>query len=191
MLDGGFRFAQPTLRIFAARHDDVRNRSRDAPLRPSLANHDAKKGSPPLPQKRERSAERRIVQPMSADRRQVYTADKCTQSAYKTCLRNLSATRLRNLFAEARPPFGAHACGTRHRLLPRWLSPRTGFPEDSSSQVFCPLASSLRLSTLRADRSLCRPTGDPGPPGCGLAIPRAGTAPRSAFQACLPERRPR
>ncbi len=145
----------------------------------------------PLPQKRERSAERRIVQPMSADRRQVYTADKCTQSAYKTCLRNLSATRLRNLFAEARPPFGAHACGTRHRLLPRWLSPRTGFPEDSSSQVFCPLASSLRLSTLRADRSLCRPTGDPGPPGCGLAIPRAGTAPRSAFQACVPERRPR
>ncbi len=145
----------------------------------------------PLPQKRERSAERRIVQPMSADRRQVYTADKCTQSAYKTCLRNLSATRLRNLFAEARPPFGAHACGTRHRLLPRWLSPRTGFPEDSSSQVFCPLASSLRLSTLRADRSFCRSTGAPEPPGCGLAIPPAGTAPRSAFQACVPERRPR
>jgi hypothetical protein len=81
--------------------------------------------------------------------------------------------------------------GTHHRLLPRWFSPRTGFPEDSSSQVFCPLASSPQLSTLRADRSFCRPTGDPGPPGCGLAIPPAGTAPRSAFQACLPERRPR
>jgi len=26
------------------------------------------------------------------------------------------------------PPFGAHACGTHHRLLPRWLSSRTGFP---------------------------------------------------------------
>jgi len=26
------------------------------------------------------------------------------------------------------PPFGAHACGTRHRLLPRWLGSRTGFP---------------------------------------------------------------
>ena len=53
--------------------------------------------------------------------------------------------------------------------------------------MFCPLASSPRLSTLRADRSFCRPTGAPGPPGCGLAIPPAGTAPRSAFQACLPE----
>jgi hypothetical protein len=71
--------------------------------------------------------------------------------------------------------------GTRHRLLPRWLSPRTGFPDVSNSRVFCPLASSRRLSTLRADRSFCRPTGDPGPPGCGVAIPPAGTAPRSAF----------
>jgi hypothetical protein len=39
----------------------------------------------------------------------------------------------------ARPPFGAHACGTRQRLLSRWLSPRTGFPEDGPSLGFCPL----------------------------------------------------
>ena len=38
--------------------------------------------------------------------------------------------------------------------------------------------SCLRLSTLRADRSFCRSTGDPEPPGSGLAYPRAGTAPR-------------
>jgi hypothetical protein len=42
----------------------------------------------------------------------------------------------------------------------------------------------LQLSTLRADRSFCRSTGDPGPPGSGWHIRRAGTAPRSAFQAC-------
>jgi hypothetical protein len=35
-----------------------------------------------------------------------------------------------------------------------------------------------RLSTLRADRSLCRSTGDPKPPGSGWQNPRAGTAPR-------------
>ena len=103
------------------------------------------------------------------------------------------------------PPFGAHACGTHHRLLPRWLSSRTGFPAafgakcraHSAVRVVSPAAPNNqsnerepRLSTLRADRSLCRSTGDPKPPGCGLAIPPAGTAPRSAVTACRPERRP-
>src|SRR5262249_50512737 len=37
---------------------------------------------------------------------------------------------------EARPPFGAHAGGTRHRLSPRWLSPRTGFPQDAAFGCF-------------------------------------------------------
>jgi hypothetical protein len=53
--------------------------------------------------KGKRSAERRIVLPMSASS----AAARCDGST---------------------PPFGAHARGTRHRLLPRWLSPRTGFP---------------------------------------------------------------
>jgi hypothetical protein len=58
--------------------------------------------------------------------------------------------------------------GTRHRLLPRWLSPRTGFPQGTARKVFCPLAAvRLELSTLRADRSFCRPTGAPEPPGSG------------------------
>ena len=34
------------------------------------------------------------------------------------------------------PPFGAHACGTRHRLLPRWLSSRTGFPAAAANRCF-------------------------------------------------------
>ena len=69
--------------------------------------------------------------------------------------------------------------GTRHWLLPRWLSPRTGFPEVSSSQVFCPPASSPRLSTLRADRSFCRPTGAPEPPGSGSHPSARGDRTRS------------
>jgi hypothetical protein len=95
-----------------------------------------------FPEKGKRSAERRIVLPMSA----------------------ISAACA--LFS-TRPPFGAHASGTRHRLLPRWLSSRTGFPAgccetavSSASPAKVP-----RLSTLRADRSLCRSTGDPKPPG--------------------------
>jgi hypothetical protein len=62
----------------------------------------------------------------------------------------------------------------------RWLSPRTGFPAAFANGGFARFALRTlpRLSTLRADRSLCRSTGDPGPPGCGLAIPRAGTASR-------------
>ena len=78
-----------------------------------------------------------------------------------------SSAAARNLFA--RPPFGAHARGTRHRLLPRWLSPRTGFPATLAAGVLPASPKMPRLSTLRADRSLCRSTGDPGPPGCGLA----------------------
>jgi hypothetical protein len=36
-------------------------------------------------------------------------------------LRHLSAPRLRVL-SVTHPPLGAHACGTRHRLSPRWLN---------------------------------------------------------------------
>ena len=48
------------------------------------------------------------------------------------------------------------------------------------AQVFCPrgllfLAKQCRrLSTLRTDRSLCRSTGDPKPPGCGAASSARG-----------------
>ena len=112
---------------------------------------------------------------------------RATQTSLRS-RRNLSATRLRILMRCARLP--ALHRGTRHRLLPRWLSPRTGFPDVSGSRVFCPLPSSRRLSALRADRSFCRSTGAPEPPECGLAIPPAGTASRSAFQACRPDKRP-
>ena len=69
---------------------------------------------------------------------------------------------------------------------PDGSAPEPGFLKESSiSQVFCPLASSPQLSTLRADRSFCRSTGDPGPPGSGWHI--RARAPRLAplFQACL------
>jgi hypothetical protein len=136
-----------------------------ARLRPSLADHDNAEGDS-LP-KRERSAERRmstIAAPSAAAR--------------------FSRTR------RARPSaltLAALATG----YYPDGSAPEPGFPQTSLTGVLPARPSCLRLSTLRADRSFCRPTGDPGPPGSGSANPRAGTAPRSAFQACLPERRPR
>ena len=112
-----------------------------------------------------RSAERRMPS-MSADRRQV-----------RANLRYSSATRLRAL-SGARPPFGAHACGTRHRLSPRWLSPGTGFPEDRLRECF---ARSALLSSVK--HAPCRPVllpVDRGPRAARerMAYPRAGTAPR-------------
>jgi hypothetical protein len=42
------------------------------------------------------------------------------------------------------------------------------------ARVFARFAKPPRLSTLRADRSLCRSTGDPKPPGCGAASSARG-----------------
>ena len=102
------------------------------------------------------------------------------------CPTNVRVKRgVRTVFFQSRPPFGAHACGTRHRLLPRWLSSRTGFPAAAARRRFSRFANTKkrrcrRLSTLRADRSLCRSTGDPKPPGSGSdKLSRAGTASRS------------
>jgi hypothetical protein len=43
--------------------------------------------------------------------------------------------------------------GTHHRLSPRWLCSRTGFPQSAAPAVFCRFAERRpELSTLRADR---------------------------------------
>ncbi len=73
---------------------------------------------------------------------------------------------------------------------PDGSAPEPGFPTSQARRCFARSHSSRRLSTLRADRSFCRSTGAPEPPECGLAIPPAGTATRSAFQACRPDKRP-
>jgi hypothetical protein len=61
---------------------------------------------------------------------------------------------------------------------PDGSAPEPGFPKTDFASVLPAWPCCLRLSTLRADRSFCRSTGDPEPPGSGLAYPRAGTAPR-------------
>ena len=111
---------------------------------------------------------------MSADRSEV-----------NANVRPSSATRLR-VASQRRARLSAltlAALATGY--YPDGSAPEPGFPQTSRTGVLPAWPFCLRLSTLRADRSFCRPTGDPEPPGSGLAIPRAGTAPRSAVQACL------
>ena len=130
-----------------------RNHSRGASLRPRLAHHAATKRKATklcLPPKRE------------AERRKAH------------CPTNVRVKRGCALLCGGAPPFGAHACGTRHRLLPRWLSSRTGFPAALTDRCLARFAKPPRFSTLRADRSLCRSTGDPKPPGCGAASSARG-----------------
>jgi hypothetical protein len=134
------------------RQRDRQNRSRGASSAPEACSTPPQSEKPrsfASRQRGKRSAERRIVQPMSASS----AAARCSGGA---------------------PPFGAHACGTRHRLLPRWLSSRTGFPAASADGCLARFAKPPRLSTLRADRSLCRSTGDPKPPECGAASSARG-----------------
>jgi hypothetical protein len=105
-----------------------------------------------LPNRRgKRSAERRIVQPMSAS----------------------SAAARRPLFRE-----GGHARLSALTLAafaisfnPDGSAPEPGFPQASADRCFACFAEKAcpRLSTLRADRSFCRSTGDPEPPECGSA----------------------
>ena len=56
-------------------------------------------------------------------------------------------------------------------FYPDGSAPEPGFPRRRLTGVLpaSPTEKMPRLSTLRADRSLCRSTGDPKPPGSGLA----------------------
>jgi hypothetical protein len=91
------------------------------------------------------------------------------------------------------PPFGAHACGTRHRLLPRWLSSRTGFPAASADGSFARFAEKL-AAVKHAPRGPVLMPVDRGPKAARERIGRKIRArgPHLAFavSVCRPERRP-
>ena len=124
-----------------------------AQSRPSFVHHHHAKEKFAPKQKGRRSAERRMPTMSAQQRRMSPSAD-----AFRAAARH----------SRGRARLPALHRGTRQRLSPRWLSPRTGFPQSTAKRVFCPLAAQrFELSTLRADRSFCRPTGDPGPPGSG------------------------
>ena len=142
------------------------NHSRGASLRPRLAHHAATKRKATklcLPPKRE------------AERRKAH------------CPTNVRVKRGCALLCGGAPPFGAHACGTRHRLLPRWLSSRTGFPAALTGGCL-PAAPNAAVK-----HAPCGPVLVPVDRGSEAARVRSGIlrprAPRLArvLAACLPE----
>jgi hypothetical protein len=104
---------------------------------------------------------------MSADRRQV-----------NANLRPSSATRLRASSQRRARLSALTLAALATGYYPDGSAPEPGFPPTSRAGVLPAWPFCRRLSTLRADRSFCRSTGDPEPPGSGLAYPPAGTAPR-------------
>ena len=107
-----------------------------------------------------RSAERRMPI-MSALRKQVYAV--CATHLLRGCAP----------LSGARPPFGAHACGTRHRLSPRWLSSRTGFPQGTAFRSF---ARSPHAPCVK--HAPCGPVFLPVDRGPGAARVRMGNSAR-------------
>jgi hypothetical protein len=144
------------------------NRSRDALTRPSSAHHDDAKGKL-ASRHRNREAERRKAH-----------ANHVRASAR---LRGLCGRRARlSALTLAALATGYHPDGS---------APEPGFRDAAAARCFAGKPRRcVALSTLRADRSLCRSTGDPEPPGSGWQIRRAGTAARSASTACLSGKAP-
>src|ERR1700722_9650088 len=111
----------------------------------------------------------------------------------QTSLRNSS---VRGSVPCGTPPFGAHACGTRHRLLPRWLSSRTGFPAAAANGCFSRFANQKNRHAA-VKHAPCGPVLVPVDRGPEAARERIGKeirarAPHLAFavSACRPERCP-
>jgi hypothetical protein len=75
---------------------------------------------------------------------------------------------------EGAPAFRRFTAALATGYHPDGSAPERGFLKARRNEVFCPFAASrLELSTLRGDRSFCRPTGAPRPPEERIAFIRA------------------
>jgi hypothetical protein len=101
-------------------NDDKESRSRDARAPELCLPPRTEKDSPPAT-KREAKRRKAHANHVRAHRRTSPPADASSAAArhYRGCARLPALHR-----------------GTRHRLLPRWLSPRTGFPQGTAHRCF-------------------------------------------------------
>ena len=130
-----------------------RNRSRDAFMRPSFAKHDDAKNRFASGNKK-REAERRKAHAIHVRAAQT-SVRSCATHLLRGCAPFRGRARLSALTLAALAT-GYHPDGS---------APEPGFLKTDFASVLPAWPSCLRLSTLRADRSFCRPTGDPEPPG--------------------------
>ena len=135
-------------------HANSRTSSRGAFMRPSFANHDhAKKDSPP---KEGSGAPKGACHPCPRYRKQACAV--CATYLLRGCTPFRGAPAFRRSRLRHSPKASIPMAQPQNRVSRR----RTELG------VLPARPDCLRLSTLRADRSFCRPTGDPEPPGNGV-----------------------
>jgi hypothetical protein len=97
----------------------------------------------------------------------------------------LPLARLRAIVGGA-PAFRRFTAALTIGYHPDGSAPEPGFLKAWRAGCFALRAARrLKLSTLRADRSFCRSTGAPEPPGTDRINPRAGTAPAPSSESAL------
>ena len=114
----------PALRAVADKTNSFSRRTSASELCPPPRRH-SKKFAP----SNKREAKRRKAQ-----------SNHWPRSIDKRCRRSMPGARLRAKRRRARLPAPHRGTRQAERIQP-WLSPRTGFPDISSSRVFCPLTS--------------------------------------------------
>ena len=119
-----------------------------------------------------------------AERRKAHcpTNVRASQTSVRN-LRNSSAGAARAIpLREVRRLSALTLAALATGFYPDGSAPEPGFPQPWLAGI-CPLRQTMpQLSTLRADRSYCRSTGDPEPPGCGWQAARGHRASLSSLR---------
>jgi hypothetical protein len=154
-------------------NDDVRKRSRDTPCPSPPHDYEPNRFAPS--HQRGSGAPRGACQPCPRMRKQVYAV--CATHLLRGCaLLPKRRARLSALTLAALAT-GYHPDGS---------APEPGFLKTRRIGVLPVRRIGLELSTLRADRSFCRSTGDPEPPGSGAHVLRARAPPPApSFESAL------